>query len=433
VKVGKRGKRPTLAELRKQFGAQSDKPSAGRAQFGADAKADKTLRSGASCLNIIEKNGVLVAVRARPLNSREREARSPECIDFPSVTGVTVRGTGKSFAFDCVFQPQAAQRDVFDRTARPLLHRVLEGYNGCLFAYGQTGSGKTFTMQGEGSGANAGVIPLLCTVLFEQINERKASKAFVVKCSLLEIYNETLNDLLVKSGDARDLQIRDDMLVGGRGLFVDGLSEFQVESDAAVLNLVSDGQKPRAVGKTNMNEHSSRSHMILTMKVTICDVGDEAGVAQTVSKLHLIDLAGSERQKATGASGAALKEGAQINLSLSALGNVINALTEPKASGAKGRHVPYRDSKLTRLLQDSLGGNSHTVMICNVSPAEVNAEETTSCLRFAERAKRIENKASINIDPKAAKLAELMEENKALRAKVDCLETHISQLEEHYE
>merc|ERR1719506_3142861 len=145
------------------------------------------------------------------------------------------------------------------------------------------------------------------------------------------------------------------------------------------------------------------------MKVTICDSGDDSGIAATVSKLSLIDLAGSERQKATGATGDRLKEGAQINLSLSALGNVINALTEPKTAGSKGRHVPYRDSKLTRLLQDSLGGNAFTVMICNVSPAEINAEETMSSLRFAERAKKVENSATVNRDPKSARLAELLQ------------------------
>merc|ERR1719436_1793463 len=170
-----------------------------------------------------------------------------------------------------------------------------------------------------------------------------------------------------------------------------------------------------------MNEHSSRSHAVVTLRVASCDCGDAEGDTLTVSKLHLVDLAGSERQKATGATGERLKEGAQINLSLSALGNVINALTE-----AKGRHVPYRDSKLTRLLQDSLGGNSYTVVICNVSAARASAEETLSSLRFAERTKKIENKAVVNREPKSARIAELLQENKAMRAKLNRLEAHVA-------
>lgn len=284
-----------------------------------------------------------------------------------------------------------------------------------------------------GSGEDGGIIPLLCTEIFDQISQRKASKIFTVQCSLLEIYNENLRDLLAAGGDSRDLQIRDDSSVGGGGIYVDGITEAPIDSLSSLLNLMDSGQKKRAVGQTNMNEHSSRSHMVLTFQVSACEVNDEQGVARTVSKLHLVDLAGSERQKATGATGDRLKEGAQINLSLSALGNVINALTEPKTAGTKKRHVPYRDSKLTRLLQDSLGGNSFTVMICNVSPAEMNAEEeTTSSLRFAERAKKVENTATVNRDPKSARLAELLQENMALKEKVGRLESYVEKLEEHY-
>merc|ERR1719313_476124 len=171
-----------------------------------------------------------------------------------------------------------------------------------------------------------------------------------------------------------------------------------------------------------MNEHSSRSHSVFTLHITVSDVGDVDGATSTVAKLHLVDLAGSERQKSTGAAGDRLKEGAQINLSLSALGNVINALTEQTG---KGKHIPYRDSKLTRLLQDSLGGNSYTALVCNVSPAISNANETASSLRFAERTKSIENTAVINRDPSSARIAELLEENKFLKAKVVRLEAHI--------
>jgi kinesin family protein 3/17 len=424
-------KRPPLAELQKLHQVGDGELTGAGPALAADTRTDKTLRSGASCLRIIESHGVLVAVRVRPLNKREQDARSPECLDIPSPTSITMKSAAKSFGFDCVFAAHAAQKDVFDRTARPLLHRVLEGYNGCLFAYGQTGSGKTWTMMG-GSGEDGGIIPLLCTEIFDQISQRKASKIFTVQCSLLEIYNENLRDLLAAGGDSRDLQIRDDSSVGGGGIYVDGITEAPIDSLSSLLNLMDSGQKKRAVGQTNMNEHSSRSHMVLTFQVSACEVNDEQGVARTVSKLHLVDLAGSERQKATGATGDRLKEGAQINLSLSALGNVINALTEPKTAGTKKRHVPYRDSKLTRLLQDSLGGNSFTVMICNVSPAEMNAEETTSSLRFAERAKKVENTATVNRDPKSARLAELLQENMALKEKVGRLESYVEKLEEHY-
>lgn len=432
IKVKRRGGKPSLQQLRALNGiSPEESPGGGDPAFGADASSRPTLRSGASCLRIMEKNAVLVAVRARPLNQRERDAKSSECLDFQGVSGLGVRGNDRQFAFDCVFRQEATQREVFDRTARPLLHKVLQGYNGCLFAYGQTGSGKTFTMQGDGVGANAGIIPLLCTELFQEVAARGASRSYTVHCSLLEIYNEVLKDLLVRGEGGADLQIFEEAAAGGRGIFVEGLSETQVASREAVLGIISAGQAKRAVGQTNMNEHSSRSHMVLTLKVSACDVGDANGDSRTSSKLHLIDLAGSERQKATGATGLRLKEGAQINLSLSALGNVINALTE--SSKGQSRHVPYRDSKLTRLLQDSLGGNSFTVMVCNISPAESNADETVSSLRFAERAKKIENTARVNRDPKAARIAELAAENKALRAKIDRLEAHIMRLEEHYE
>jgi len=330
------------------------------------------------------------------------------------------------FAFDCVMRPETEQREVYDRTARPLLHKVLEGYNGCLFAYGQTGSGKTFTMQG--SSEKKGIIPTLCTELFGEIKECAEKRNITVVCSVLEIYNEKVRDLSVDSSD--DLSIREDSAEGGKGIHVEGLTEVQVRSCEEVLDCIAKAQQRRAVGKTNMNEHSSRSHSVVTLRIGAYDCDDVDGATLTVSKLHLIDLAGSERQKATGATGDRLKEGAQINLSLSALGNVINALTE-RTSG--GRHIPYRDSKLTRMLQDSLGGNSYTVMICNVSPAKINVDETLSSLRFAERAKKIENKAVVNRDPKGERILELLQENKALRAKIARLEAHVDRLEMHYD
>jgi len=436
IKVGNFGsqKKPSLAEMRKLNVPGPDEGVQEKKAFGGDKSSAAGLRSGASCLEVLEKRSVLVAVRARPLNAKETSAGSVECLDFEDTTGVTLHRDGESkdvrFAFDSAMRPGTAQQEVFDRTARPLLRKVLEGYNGCMFAYGQTGSGKTFTMQGQGDGEQSGLIPKLCTELFDDIKASSDSKNVTVVCSVLEIYNERLKDLCVESTE--DLPIRDDSSAGGRGIHVEGLTESAVHSTEEVLAVIAKAHARRAVGTTNMNEQSSRSHAIVTFRIASCDADDIDGASSTVSKLHLIDLAGSERQKSTGATGDRLKEGAQINLSLSALGNVINALTENSDKRAS-RHIPYRDSKLTRLLQDSLGGNSYTVIVCNVSPAKINQEETLSSLRFAERAKKIENKAVVNRDPKGERIMELLQENKALRAKVARLEAHIDRLEANYE
>lgn len=422
--------RPSLEALRGLNRPDSDELGGEEHKLGGDAAVSSTLRSGASCLDVMLRNTVLVVVRVRPLSQREHNARSGECLQADGTTSLSVQREGEKdvkFTFDCIMRQGVAQRDVFDRTGRPLLHKVLEGYNGCLFAYGQTGSGKTYTMQGEARSEHKGVIPLLCVELFDQIKERGSAKTFTVSCSVLEIYNERVRDLLADQG-GEDLAIREDAAPGGRGLHVEGLAEVSAASCEELLMAIEKGQARRAVGQTNVNEHSSRSHAVITLRIATCDVDDGEGVTTTVSKLHLVDLAGSERQKATGATGERLREGVQINLSLSALGNVINALTD-----AKGRHVPYRDSKLTRLLQDSLGGNSYTVMICNVSPARLSAEETLSSLRFAERAKKVENTATVNRDPKSERIVELLQENKALRAKVARLEAHVERLEANYE
>lgn len=423
--------RPSVAELRKRYATNA----AAVAAHDPDAAApgSKFLRSGASLKKVIETNSVLVVVRVRPLNQRETESASGECVKVISSQALTITPSPdeseRQFAFDACFTNEASQRDVYERSGRMVLGKVLDGFNGCVFAYGQTGSGKTFTMQG--SPEAPGVIPQLCTELFERIAALSGKKHVAVHASMCEIYNERLNDLLTRgTGDdaaSRDLKIREEEGAGGRGIYVDGLSEICVDSSEAVLGLLADGNGRRAIGRTNMNEHSSRSHSVVTLRVESWDEGDDEKLTATSSKLHLIDLAGSERQKGTGATGERLKEGANINVSLSALGNVISALTEKKRG-----HVPYRDSKLTRLLQDSLGGNSVTVMLCNASPAKINADETLSALRFAERAKKIENVATVNRDPKAARAAALYEENKTLKEKVARLEAHILELEKWY-
>ena len=425
------GGRPTVAELRKQYGPVAQ-DGTNAADPDAAAPGTKFLRSGASLKKVIETNAVLVVVRVRPRN--ERESGSAESVKVVSNQSLTVAaadadGQPRQFSFDACFPSDATQAEVYERSGRMVLGKVLEGFNGCVFAYGQTGSGKTFTMMGTPDAP--GVVPRLCDELFGRIAGLAGRKAVAVHASMCEIYNERLNDLLTRSGDgddaARDLKIREDDAAGGRGIFVDGLSEQQVESGAALLALLADGDTRRAIGRTDMNAHSSRSHSVVTLRVETWDEGDDERLSATRAKLHLIDLAGSERQRGTGATGERLREGAQINLSLTALGNVISALTE------RGRgHVPYRDSKLTRLLQDSLGGNAVTVMLCNASPAADVADETLSALRFAERAKRVENVATVNRDPKAARAAALYAENKALRERCAALEAHVAALERWY-
>jgi len=424
TKKGGKG-RPTVVELRTRHLPADE----GDANKEVCAEGNRFLRSGQSLKQIIDKNAVLVVARVRPLNKRELEAASPECIEPLGNASIKVQAgknvPARDFTYDAIFRSDASQEDVYARSGRMVLGKVLEGYNGCMLAYGQTGSGKTFTMMGTKEAR--GLIPLLLDELFQRIAALPGKK-YSMDVSMCEIYNEKLNDLLVSGGDAaRDLAIRDD--AGGAGVYVDGLSSFSVDSAEGVGALIEAGQRRRAIGRTNMNEHSSRSHSVVTLKLASQDADDADGFSRVERKLHLVDLAGSERQKATGATGERLKEGAQINLSLHSLGNVTNALTDAKR---KGQHVPYRDSKLTRLLSDSLGGNSVTVMLCNVSPAEVNAEETLSSLRFAERAKRLENSATIARDPKAERAAALFEENKALRRRVAQLEAYVEELERWY-
>ena len=400
----------------------------------------------------LEARSVLVAVRMRPFNKRERGLNDKLCIDIPTATKMIVKGVGdkkedRPFNFDCAFGWDATQVQVYKRTGRPLLIKALNGYNACLFAYGQTGSGKTYTMLGVED--DKGVIPLMLEELFENVKaQREHGRIITVTMSMLEIYNEHLHDLLIRTGTGndKDLTVREDK-IGGRGVFVDGLTEFQVDSAKHALKYLNDAQGRRAVGRTNMNEHSSRSHAVITLHISVVGTPGSEGIIATNSKLHLIDLAGSERQSKTGASGDQLKEGAAINLSLTALGNVINALTEStkgkdqtemKSRKTKGKavpkkpHIPYRDSKLTRILQDSLGGNSVTCMLTAMSPAESNKEETVSALRFAERAKKIENKVKKNVNAKELALANAHKLTKALEAKVARLQKHIDRLEYYY-
>jgi len=322
------------------------------------------------------------------------------------------------FTFDQVYDMDTRQVDLYDITARPIVDSVLEGYNGTIFAYGQTGCGKTFTMSGvEKDEELRGVIPRAFRHTFEAIAASTA-RTYMVRASFLEIYNEEIRDLLGKD-HTKKLDLRETV---EKGVYVQGLTQFTVSGVAELETVLSVGNKNRSVGATAMNQDSSRSHSIFTITVECTDKdGDNPTAAADggtgghirQGKLNLVDLAGSERQSKTHATGQRLKEATKINLSLSALGNVISALVDGKSS-----HIPYRDSKLTRMLQDSLGGNTKTCMCANVSPADYNYDETISTLRYANRAKNIKNKPKINEDPKDTMIREMQEKVAELKARL---------------
>jgi len=301
-------------------------------------------------------------------------------------------GEEHSFAFDLVFDQNTPQPLVWEKIGVPILEQAFSGYNGTIFAYGQTGSGKTWSMQGA-DGDLEGIIPRMNKALFERVLEEKRARKsvqFLVTASYFEIYNEIIFDLLdptdrkkKPAGQSGGLEIKEHPVLG---VYVKGLQEIVVDSPEKMQALIDQGMSSRTTASTQMNADSSRSHSVFTIKVHKKDLEDES--KNVFAKVNLVDLAGSERVKSTGATGATLKEGANINKSLSALGNVINALVEA-AKGKKGAFVPYRNSKLTRVLQESLGGNSITAMLAALSPAACNFDETLSTLKYANRAKAI--------------------------------------------
>ncbi|KAI1700229.1 kinesin motor domain-containing protein [Ditylenchus destructor] len=349
---------------------------------------------------------VRVICRCRPFNQREIKLSSKVCVDMDPSIGQCVVQNGeenpaKSFTFDGVYWMDSTAEQIYNDIVYPLVENVIEGYNGTVFAYGQTGSGKTFSMQGlEGNTPQRGIIPRTFEHIFESIATTEHTK-FLVHVSYLEIYNEDVRDLL--GTDKQKLDIKEH---SERGVYVAGLSMHVCHNVKDCEQLMQEGFHNRHVGATLMNKDSSRSHSIFTVYV---EALSESGSIR-MGKLNLVDLAGSERQAKTGATGERFKEATKINLSLSALGNVISALVD-----GKSKHIPYRDSKLTRLLQDSLGGNTKTVMIACISPSDNNFDETLSTLRYANRAKNIKNKPRINEDPKDALLREYQEEIQRLK------------------
>jgi len=366
-----------------------------------------------------DSDNVRVIVRCRPMNSKEEEMGTKMAVKVDEVRGsITVANPAKNssdppkvFTFDRVFAPECKQTDVYNDGARPFVESVLEGYNGTIFAYGQTGTGKTFTMEGIRTVPELrGIIPNSFAHIFGFISRLDEDVRFLVRVSYLEIYNENVRDLLGKDQKARlEVKERPDI-----GVYVKDLSSYVVNNADDMDRTMTTGNRNRSVGATNMNATSSRSHAIFTITIERSEKGLDGQQHLRMGKLHMVDLAGSERQAKTGAAGDRLKEANNINLSLSTLGNVISALVDGKST-----HIPYRNSKLTRLLQDSLGGNSKTVMIANVGPAHYNIDETISTLRYANRAKNIKNKAKINEDPKDALLREFQKELEKLRSQLE--------------
>ncbi|KPV77850.1 uncharacterized protein RHOBADRAFT_51653 [Rhodotorula graminis WP1] len=351
-------------------------------------------------------NNIKVVCRFRPPNAVELRETGGESIVQISEDGVNVKlrsqenmrgAEADGFTFDRVFQMDTPQEEVFEFGVKGIVDDVLNGYNGTIFAYGASGSGKTHTMMGPSidDAQLKGIIPRIAEQIFSSIMTSPANLEYLVKVSYMEIYMERIRDLLAPEND--NLPVHEDKQ---RGVYVKNLSDFYVSNSDEMHEVMRQGGSARAVASTGMNAESSRSHSIFV--ITIQARNTETGTQKTGS-LYLVDLAGSEKIAKTGATGQTLEEAKKINKSLSALGQVINALTDGKSA-----HIPYRDSKLTRILQESLGGNSRTTLIINCSPSLYNEPETLSTLRFGMRAKSIKNKARVNAELSPAELKALL-------------------------
>uniref|UniRef100_A0A8B9KE00 plus-end-directed kinesin ATPase n=1 Tax=Astyanax mexicanus TaxID=7994 RepID=A0A8B9KE00_ASTMX len=370
---------------------------------------------------------VKVAVRVRPFNSREMSKES-KCIiqmsgNTTTILNPKVPKETKSFNFDYSYwshtSPEdinyASQQLVYRDIGEEMLLHAFEGYNVCIFAYGQTGAGKSYTMMGRQEKDQQGIIPLLCEDLFTKINDSNNdnSMSYSVEVSYMEIYCERVRDLLNPKNKG-NLRVREHPLLGP---YVEDLSKLAVTSYNDIQDLMDSGNKARTVAATNMNETSSRSHAVFNIIFTQRRHDSETdNTSEKVSKISLVDLAGSERADSTGAKGTRLKEGANINKSLTTLGKVISALAEVNKKKKKVESfIPYRDSVLTWLLRENLGGNSRTAMVAALSPADINYDETLSTLRYADRAKQIRCNAVINEDPNNRLVRELKDEVSRLK------------------
>nr|XP_054514072.1 kinesin-like protein KIF27 isoform X10 [Pan troglodytes]XP_054514073.1 kinesin-like protein KIF27 isoform X10 [Pan troglodytes] len=379
----------------------------------------------------MEEIPVKVAVRIRPLLCKEALHNHQVCVRVIPNSQQVIIGRDRVFTFDFVFGKNSTQDEVYNTCIKPLVLSLIEGYNATVFAYGQTGSGKTYTIGGghiasvvEGQ---KGIIPRAIQEIFQSISEHP-SIDFNVKVSYIEVYKEDLRDLLELETSMKDLHIREDEK--GNTVIV-GAKECHVESAGEVMSLLEMGNAARHTGTTQMNEHSSRSHAIFT--ISICQVHKNMEAAEDgswysprhiVSKFHFVDLAGSERVTKTGNTGERFKESIQINSGLLALGNVISALGDPRR---KSSHIPYRDAKITRLLKDSLGGSAKTVMITCVSPSSSNFDESLNSLKYANRARNIRNKPTVNFSPESDRIDEMEFEIKLLREALQSQQAGVSQ------
>jgi len=407
-------------------------------------------------------SSVKVAVRVRPFNKREIK-KNTKCIVSIKDNSVSIEKqipnnqiyskttddvVIKTFCFDHCFwsfnkehEQYATQKIIYDDIGKELLDHAFMGYNTCIFAYGQTGAGKSYTMMGYNE--DKGIIPLACEDMFKRIKSNNDENlTFLVEVSYIEIYCERVRDLLNPS-NKENLRVREHPILGP---YVEDLSKLLVTSHEEIINVMDEGNKSRTVASTKMNEVSSRSHAVFTIKLTQKHINKETNVTtQKESRISFVDLAGSERINSTKNTGVRLKEGVNINKSLTTLGKVISALAEQSAKNMSsgnsltvssptvksprlrsGRstpeyHIPYRDSVLTWLLKDSLGGNSKTVVIAAISPADVNYEETLSTLRFAERAKRVVNTAVINESNNMKLVDELKKEVESLKKELESM------------
>nr|CAD7407179.1 unnamed protein product [Timema cristinae] len=344
---------------------------------------------------------IQVFVRVRPLNSSEKLSKSTSILECTGSRVVEVMERpndkhSKTFSFDRVFDPSSKQMDVYKTVLNPLIDEVLAGYNCTVFAYGQTGTGKTYTMEGERTNDPAipwdadplsGLIPRSLSHLFDEL--RRLQAEFTVRVSYLELYNEELIDLLSTSNDPSKINLYEDPLKKG-SVIVSGLEEVTVHTKNEIYNIMEKGSMKRQTASTLMNAQSSRSHTVFSITVHIKENSIDGEELLKTGKLNLVDLAGSENIGRSGAENKRAREAGNINQSLLTLGRVITSLVE------RTPHIPYRESKLTRLLQESLGGRTKTSIIATVSPAVINLEETLSTLEYAHRARNITNRPEIN-------------------------------------